>query len=39
MHVLVLLAIVISAGLLLLIGLWTPVAGAPVVLIELRRIL
>jgi len=28
MHVLVLLAIVISAGLLLLIGLWTPVAGA-----------
>jgi uncharacterized membrane protein YphA (DoxX/SURF4 family) len=33
------LAIAISAGLLLLIGLWTPVAGAVVVLIELRRIL
>ena len=31
-------AIAISAGLLLLIGLWTPVAGAVVVLIELRRI-
>jgi len=33
------LAIAISAGLLFLIGLWTPVAGAVVVLIELRRIL
>jgi len=33
------LAIAVSAGLLLLIGLWTPVAGAVVVLIELRRIL
>jgi uncharacterized membrane protein YphA (DoxX/SURF4 family) len=33
------LAIAISAGLLLLIGLWTPMAGAVVVLIELRRIL
>jgi len=33
------LAIAISAGLLLLMGLWTPVAGAVVVLIELRRIL
>jgi uncharacterized membrane protein YphA (DoxX/SURF4 family) len=32
-------AIAISAGLLLLIGLWTPVAGAVVVLIELRKIL
>ena len=32
------LAIAISAGLLLLIGLWTPVAGAVVGLIELGRI-
>ena len=32
-------AIAISAGLLLLIGLWTPVAGAVLVLIELRGIL
>lgn len=38
-HVIAELAIAISAGLLLLIGLWTPVAGAVVVLIELRRIL
>src|SRR5215469_373470 len=38
-HVISELAIAISAGLLLLIGLWTPVAGAVVVLIELRRIL
>jgi uncharacterized membrane protein YphA (DoxX/SURF4 family) len=32
------LAIAMSGGLLLLIGLWTPLAGALVVLIELRRI-
>ena len=32
-------AIVISAGLLLLIGLWTPVAGTVLGLIELCRIL
>jgi len=38
-HVVAELATAISAGLLLLIGLWTPVAGAVVVLIELRRIL
>ena len=38
-HVIAVLAIAISAGLLLLIGLWTPVAGAAVVLIELRRVL
>ena len=38
-HVIVVLAIAIGAGLLLLIGLWTPVAGAAVVLFELRRIL
>ena len=38
-NVIAVLAIAISAGLLLLIGLWTPVAGAAVVLIELRRIL
>jgi putative oxidoreductase len=38
-HVIAVLAIAISAGLLLLIGLWTPVAGAVVVLIELRRII
>ena len=38
-QVIAVLAITISAGLLLLIGLWTPVAGAAVVLIELRRIL
>jgi len=37
--VIVVLAIAIIAGLLLLIGLWTPVAGGIVVLIELRRIL
>jgi len=33
------LSIVIGAALLLLIGLWTPVAGGLVVLIELRRVL
>ena len=38
-HVIAVRAIAISAGLLLLIGLWTPVAGAAVVLIELRSIL
>jgi hypothetical protein len=32
-------AVAISAGLLLLIGLWTPVAGTLVGLIELRKIL
>jgi putative oxidoreductase len=39
MHVTALHAIAISAGLLLLIGLWTPVAGGVLVLIELQRIL
>ena len=39
MHVTALHAITISAGLLLLIGLWTPVAGGVLVLIELQRIL
>lgn len=38
-HVIAELAVAISAGLLLMIGLWTPVAGAVVVLTELRRIL
>ena len=38
-HAIALHVIAISAGLLLLIGLWTPVAGAAVVLFELRRIL
>src|SRR5215469_10016350 len=38
-HVSVELSIVIGAALLLLIGLWTPVAGGLVVLIELRRVL
>jgi hypothetical protein len=38
-HVIAVLAIAIGVGLLLLIGLWTPVAGAVVILIELRRIL
>ena len=37
-HVTALYAIAISAGLLLLIGLWTPVAGAVVGLIELGGI-
>src|SRR5215469_13057991 len=37
-HGIAVLAIAISAGLLLLIGLWTPVAGAVVGLIELGRI-
>jgi uncharacterized membrane protein YphA (DoxX/SURF4 family) len=38
-HVTALYAIAMSAGLLLLFGLWTPVAGAVLGLIELWRIL
>jgi len=38
-YVIAVLVIAISAGLLLLIGLWTPVAAAVLVLIELWRIL
>ena len=38
-HVIAELAIAISAGLLLMVGLWTPVAGTVVVLVELRSIL
>jgi uncharacterized membrane protein YphA (DoxX/SURF4 family) len=38
-HVTAVHAIAIGAGLLLLIGLWSPVAGTVVVLVELRGIL